>query len=53
MDGPSADATVTAWLNSPSHKANIEGDINLTGIGAAKASNGITYYTQIFYKSYR
>jgi uncharacterized protein YkwD len=53
MDGPSADATVTAWLNSPSHKANIEGDFNLTGMGALKASNGTTYYTQIFFKSSR
>ena len=39
---------VAGWLNSPGHKRNIEGDFTLTGIGIAKDSKGMIYYTQIF-----
>jgi uncharacterized protein YkwD len=39
---------VDGWLNSPGHRRNIEGDFRLTGIGIAKKSNGMVYFTQIF-----
>ena len=40
---------VSAWLNSPDHKAAIEGNYNLTGIGVVKDSTSdVYYYTQIF-----
>ncbi|TJY37087.1 CAP domain-containing protein [Pontimicrobium aquaticum] len=41
---------VDAWLNSPGHKANIEGDFVYIGIAAVKDSNGAYYYTQLFYR---
>lgn len=46
----SPEAVVAAWLDSPSHKAAIEGDYTHTGIGVAANSHGINYYTQIFIK---
>lgn len=43
--------SLSAWLNSPPHKANIEGTAwNLTGIGCVQASNYSVYITQIFLK---
>ena len=46
----SAKATVIAWTNSPSHKANLEG--NYTHFGASVKSNidGKKYYTNMFIK---
>lgn len=41
---------IDAWLKSPNHKANIEGNFNYTGVGVAKDSRGVVYYTQIFVK---
>ena len=41
---------IDAWLKSPEHKANIEGAFNYTGVGVAKDSRGVVYYTQIFVK---
>jgi len=41
---------IDAWLKSPNHKANIEGAFNYTGVGVAKDSRGVVYYTQIFVK---
>ena len=41
---------VSAWLNSPSHKLNIEGDFTHTGIGTIVNDNGVLYFTQIFFK---
>ena len=43
-----AGEVIDAWLKSPNHKANIEGNFNYTGVGVAKDSKGIVYYTQIF-----
>ena len=40
---------VDGWLHSPGHKKNIEGDYNLTGIGVAQNSDGVIYFTQIFF----
>lgn len=54
MNGGYADPVAVAiqgWLGSPPHKANIEGDYNLTGIGVARAKDGAYYFTQIFAKS--
>jgi uncharacterized protein YkwD len=46
----SAQGAVTAWLNSPGHKNNIESNSNLTGVGVAYDGNTI-YFTQIFIRS--
>jgi len=47
--GPmSAREVVDGWLHSPGHRRNIEGDFKLTGIGLARKSNGMIYFTQIF-----
>jgi uncharacterized protein YkwD len=47
---PAAQA-ISSWLNSPSHTVNIEGDYDLTGIGVARNSSGVLYFTQMFVKS--
>jgi uncharacterized protein YkwD len=41
---------VKRWLKKRGHRANIEGDFDLTGIGAATANDGSVYFTQIFIK---
>ena len=45
-----AQSAVTAWLGSSGHRANIEGNYRLTGVGVACPNNdSLTYYfTQIF-----
>jgi uncharacterized protein YkwD len=47
----SAQGAVTAWLNSPGHKSNIESNSNLTGVGVAFDEDNVMYFTQIFIKS--
>lgn len=42
---------VDAWIASPGHRQNIEGNYNLTGIGIAHGKTGWAYYTQIFIRS--
>jgi uncharacterized protein YkwD len=42
---------VGAWLGSPPHRATIEGDFNLTGVGIARSARGAYYVMQIFVKS--
>ena len=44
----SAREVVDGWLHSPGHRRNIEGDFKLTGIGLARGSRGMIYFTQIF-----
>lgn len=44
----SAKEVVDAWLQSPGHRRNIEGNFMLTGIGLARDRRGLIYYTQIF-----
>jgi uncharacterized protein YkwD len=40
---------MNAWLNSPGHRANIENSTyRAIGVGAARASNGLWYWTQDF-----
>ena len=46
----SAQSVVKAWLNSPSHKATIEGDFTDFDISAEKNSEGKWYFTNIFIK---
>ena len=41
---------MTAWLNSPGHRKNIEGDFTHIGIGVVKNDAGVYYFTQIFLK---
>ncbi|MDH3267949.1 MAG: CAP domain-containing protein [Ignavibacteria bacterium] len=47
----SAQGAVTAWLNSPGHKSNIESNSDLTGVGVALDEDSTMYFTQIFIKS--
>jgi uncharacterized protein YkwD len=47
----SASSALNAWLNSPGHKANIEGDFTDFGISIRKNEiTGKKYYTNIFIK---
>lgn len=43
-----AHKVLDGWLNSPKHKAAIEGSSTHTGIASVKNDNGIWYDTQIF-----
>lgn len=46
-----AQEVVTAWMNSPGHRANIlSRSYTQTGIGVAKKANGTLYFTQVFLK---
>lgn len=47
---PTAEAVVKAWLDSPGHRENIEGNFNHSGIAAIKNDKGRYYYTQLFFK---
>lgn len=46
----SAKSVVNAWLDSPAHKANIEGDFTDFEISAEMNSEGKWYFTNIFIK---
>ena len=46
----SAESVVNAWLNSPSHKENIEGDFTDFDISAEQNNEGKWYFTNIFIK---
>ncbi len=43
-------SVVNAWVNSPSHKANIEGNYSHFGTAIKADENGKKYYTNIFIK---
>ncbi len=45
-----AQSTLKAWINSPEHKANLEGDFTHFGISVKTNSNGVKFYTNIFMK---
>jgi uncharacterized protein YkwD len=45
-----AEAAVNRWLESPVHRKNIDGNYDLSGIGAAKSKDGTVFITQIFVK---
>lgn len=38
------------WLQSPGHRANIEGNFTHTGISIKKDAQGELYFTQIFFR---
>ena len=44
----SAENVVKAWLNSPSHKATIEGAYNYFDISAEQNPNGTWFFTNMF-----
>ncbi|WP_296385852.1 CAP domain-containing protein [Winogradskyella sp.] len=46
----SAESVVNAWLNSPSHKENIEGDFTDFDVSAEQNNEGKWYFTNIFIK---
>ena len=46
----SARSVVNAWLNSPGHKANMEGDFTDFDVSAEMNSEGKWYFTNIFIK---
>ncbi|MDO1500798.1 CAP domain-containing protein [Winogradskyella maritima] len=46
----SAESVVNAWLNSPGHKDNIEGDFTDFDISAEKNEEGKWYFTNMFIK---
>lgn len=46
----SPQAAVAAWLKSPSHKANIEGNFTHFGLAIRVSAEGKKYYTNIFAK---
>lgn len=46
----SSEAVVKAWLESPGHKENIEGDYTHFGLSVSTDANGKKYYTNIFAK---
>jgi uncharacterized protein YkwD len=39
---------VEGWINSPGHRANLEGDFEVTGVGIARTTDGKYYFTQLF-----
>jgi uncharacterized protein YkwD len=46
-----AESAMAAWLNSPAHKANIEGDYTHLGISVSvDEATGKKYYTNMFMK---
>ncbi len=45
-----AQSTVAAWVNSPSHKANLEGDYTHFGASIKIDDEGKKYYTNMFIK---
>ena len=46
----SGESVMEGWLNSPGHKANIEGDFTHVGILAITDEDGKYYYMQLFYR---
>lgn len=46
----SGQSTLNAWINSPSHKANLEGDFTHFGISIKTNTDGVKFYTNIFIK---
>ena len=46
----SPQAALDAWLKSPSHKANIEGNFTHFGLSIRASADGKKYYTNIFAK---
>ncbi len=45
-----AQSTLNAWIKSPEHKANLEGDFTHFGISIKTNPNGVKFFTNIFMK---
>ncbi len=45
-----AEGVVNAWLKSDSHRKAIEGDYAFSAVSAKPNSEGIFYFTQLFYR---
>ena len=45
-----SEAAVDRWLESPVHLKNINGNYDLSGVGAAMSKDGTVFITQIFVK---
>jgi len=43
-----AQSVVTAWINSPAHKANMEGNYTHFGIAVKTNTEGKMYFTNMF-----
>lgn len=53
MGQPTPEEVMTAWMNSPGHRSNILSPAySEIGVGLAKNSNGVCYWTQMFIKPY-
>jgi uncharacterized protein YkwD len=48
-----AAGTVTGWMESAGHRANLLGEFDLAGTGVALASDGSFYVTQIYVRTPR
>ncbi len=49
MGQKTAEAVYTAWMNSPSHRANIENSrVTHSGLGLATDNSGTIYWTHLF-----
>lgn len=44
-----AESVVNAWLNSPAHRENIEGNFSHSGFGVFQNDQGRYFFTQLFY----
>lgn len=49
--GKHASSLHTAFMNSPSHRANVLGDFDQVGVGAERSPDGVLFVTVIFMKS--
>ncbi|GAB5401017.1 MAG: hypothetical protein Aureis2KO_26020 [Aureisphaera sp.] len=45
-----AESVVRAWINSPRHRENLEGNYTHCGYGIVKDASGTYYFTQLFYR---
>jgi uncharacterized YkwD family protein/spore coat assembly protein SafA len=53
MGQRTAQEVMNSWMNSPGHRGNIlNPSFNQIGVGLAKNSNGMCYWTQQFIRSY-
>lgn len=46
--GDPVEVIVNGWMQKADHRANILGDFNVSGVGAAEGKNGEIYITQLF-----
>ena len=44
------EAAFEAWLDSPGHRQNLEGDYDYSAISIRPNSNGDLYFTQVFFR---